>query len=173
MARSRPFHSARQSLVLQPRKYHFALALLSMLVVIWTLALPTMRANDTDFAMLVLLGAVSLALLGFGVGFLQRVEVCLNRQQDTLLWEARTLIGTVKRSFPIDEIAEFGMHRQRVRTGYAVRPAILFKDRRRKPFPLLTVSVNGDRAVSLQQTLNAWLEIDQTVLDVEIPEEDA
>lgn len=173
MPRNMPHHSTQQSLVLQPRKFHLALPLLLILIIGWKLALPSIQTHGLDWPTVVLTGSVSLALLGFGVAHLQRITIHLDRTRNEVVWEAQTLTGKHQRRFRVDDIAEFGMHRTRVRNGYAVRPAIVFKDRRRTPFPLLTVSVNGEKAVCLQQKLNAWLDVDQTALDVEIPEEEA
>jgi hypothetical protein len=167
--------SAVPPLVLQPRKLHFALPLLGVLVGGWAWVLPLVRDPGLAFPMWVLLVSASLALLGFGVGHLQRIVIYLDAPgtRAEVVWEVQTLIGTERQRFAVSDIAEFGMHRQRVKRGYAVRPAILFKDEKRAPFPLLTVSIPRERAVELRDTLNAWLGICPATMDIEIPEDEA
>lgn len=165
--------SAVPPLVLQPRKLHVALPLLGVLVGGWVWVLPLVQDPGLAFPMWVLLVSASLALLGFGVGHLQRIVIQLDAPRAEVVWEVHTLIGTERQRFAVSDIAEFGMHRQRVKRGYAVRPAILFKDEKRAPFPLLTVSIPGERAVELRDTLNVWLGIDPAAVDIEIPEDEA
>lgn len=165
--------NARKMLVLQPRRFHLGLPLLSLLVIVWMFSIPMLQANGADFPIVILLGATTLALLGFGVGYLQRVVLYLDDAGNELVWEADTLIGTSRRTFKITDIAEFGMHRTRVRSGYAVKPAIIFKNKAQSPFPLLTVSISGERMADMRQTLHEWSGIEYPDQDMEIPEDQA
>lgn len=164
---------SRDSVLLQPRKLHIAIPLLTTLIAGWIFSIDHISKYGLEIHHAVLIAAVSIALLGFGVGHLQRVRLILDKTNNKLIWEVDSIFNSSQSHFDVNDIEEVGVQLSKVKTGYVRRPVLLFKNSKRKPFPLLTVSYAGKNAQDVQNRVNALLNIDTSQNEIEIPEEEA